>query len=97
MYARVGTAPVRPDQIEEATRIVRESIYPNTKEQPGFRAAYFLVDRSAGKIISMSLWETEADRRASETSGYLREQVAKIAPLMGTPHIVEDWEVAAHA
>jgi heme-degrading monooxygenase HmoA len=97
MHARVGTGPVRPDQIDDAIRIVRESIYPVSKEQPGFRGAYFLVDRAAGRIISISLWETEADLRAGETGGYLREQEPKMAPLLGTPHLVERWEVGAQA
>jgi hypothetical protein len=55
------------------------------------------VDRNAGRVVSLSLWETEADLRANETSGCLREQAAKIAPLLGTPHIVERYEVGAQA
>jgi heme-degrading monooxygenase HmoA len=95
MYARVGTGPVRPDQIDAAIHILRDLVYPVSKEQPGFRGAYFLVERAAGKVLSISLWETEDDLRASEAGGYLREQAAKIAPLLGTPHIVEHYEVAA--
>jgi heme-degrading monooxygenase HmoA len=93
----VGTYQVPPDKVEEYRRIVQESVYPASKQQPGFRGAYFLVDRATSKVLSISLWATEADMLAGESGGYLREQMAKTAALHPQPPAVEHYEVAAQA
>jgi heme-degrading monooxygenase HmoA len=53
-----------------------------------------LTDRKSGKGISVVLWETEADMTASDTSGYLSEQLAKFGSLFITPPITEGYEVS---
>ena len=42
---------------------------PPTRAQKGFKGVMVLTDRDAGKVIGFSLWETEADARAMETTG----------------------------
>ncbi len=69
---------------------------PAAEKQKGFRGGYLLTDRATGKGISISLWETEADMKASETSGYLQEQIAKFGGLFAGPPIREAFEVSAH-
>jgi heme-degrading monooxygenase HmoA len=79
MHARVITVQVQPGAFDEAIGIYQESVVPAAKEQPGFAGFLVLVNRHAGTAISISLWETEDDLKASETSGYLQEQLAKFA------------------
>lgn len=97
MYARAVTVQVQPGRIEEAIGIYGNSVVPAAKEQPGFKSCSLLVDRSTGKGISLILWETEADMQAGETSGYLREQIAKVAPTFAGPPSTERFEVAVQA
>ncbi len=93
MYARTVIGMGQPDRIEEAIRIYRESVLPAAREQKGFKGIFFLVDRGTGKAMSMVLWETEADMEVGEASGYLREQIAKLAPTFAAPPVTEHFEV----
>jgi heme-degrading monooxygenase HmoA len=97
MYARVTSTQILPGKIDEAIRIYRDSVVPAAREQKGFTGAYELVDRGTGKSLSVSLWDTEADMLAGETSGYLREQVAKFGAVIVGPPTTEHYEVGVQA
>ncbi len=94
MYARVTTSQINPDQTDEATNIVRDSLVPAAEQQKGFAGYLLLGDRGTGKGISITLWETEADREASGPgSNYYSELMPKMMPLFTAELIVEDLEV----
>ena len=93
MNARVVTFQLHPGKTEEAVRIYRDSIIPAAKQQSGFKGARLLTDSHTGKGISISLWETEADLKAGETSGYYQAQIAKVAHVLATPVLREAYEV----
>ena len=92
-YARVLTATTHPGKMDEGVQIVRDAILPVTRRQPGFKAYMNLTDRTTGKVISITLWETEADLNASESSGLLREQLDKVAHMLATQVVREVYEV----
>ena len=94
MHARVISVQLRPGTADEASRIYRESVLPAARRQPGFQRALFLVDPITERAVSVTQWATEADLAASETSGYLREQVAKLTPYLATPVVSELFAVA---
>jgi heme-degrading monooxygenase HmoA len=96
MYARVLFAQGEPgnlDKSDNLAQIVRELIIPASKQQKGFKGALVLRDVNTGKGISITLWETEADLRANEASGYLQEQVDKGKHHFVAPHNQEVYEV----
>ncbi|MFZ5509574.1 MAG: antibiotic biosynthesis monooxygenase family protein [Pseudomonadota bacterium] len=97
MHARVVAVQALPGKTEEAIRIYRDSIMPAAKEQKGFKGAYLLTDPGTGKGISVTLWESEADLKASETSGYYQQQIAKLAPVLAGPPTREVFEVSVGA
>jgi heme-degrading monooxygenase HmoA len=94
MYARVTFATAQPGKIAEITRVMRDSVLPAMKKQKGFKGLYHLGDRNTGKGITIGLWNTEADMMAGESSGFYREQVAKIAPLLAGSPTMERYEVS---
>jgi heme-degrading monooxygenase HmoA len=94
MYARVITAPTKPGAIREGARVYEDSIVPAMQEQPGFLGTTFLVNETANKVISISLWATETDMQASEASGYLQAQIAKVAAFITAPPTNEHFETA---
>jgi len=94
MYARVTTTQTQPGKTEEAIRIYRDSVVPAAKQQQGFKGVFLLTDPNTGKGLSITLWETEADMRAGETSGYYQEQIAKFAPVLAGPPTRESYEVS---
>ncbi|HJT55376.1 MAG TPA: antibiotic biosynthesis monooxygenase [Ktedonobacteraceae bacterium] len=87
MYARVTTFELNPGKIDEALEVARTDLVPVMKQQPGFKAVLTLVDREAAKAISVSLWETEDDLKAGESSGYYQQQVSRLASfVMAAPN-----------
>ena len=98
MYARVVTAQVSPEKIAEGIQLWQDSVVPAVKAQKGFKSGRLLVNRKTGKIVTVGLWETEADMLAtSEGSTFVQEQLAKFASLFTAPPVVEHYEVAAEA
>lgn len=95
MHVRVVSAPLKPDAIPEGVAVFENSVAPAMKEQPGFVGAMLLVNETENKFISFSQWETEADMQASEASGYLQAQMAKIATMLAAPPANEHFELAA--
>lgn len=95
MYSRMTTMLPRPGMADEAARIFRESVIPAAQKQKGFRGALLLEDPNRGPGTSITLWETEADLKAGEESGYVQEQLAKFGPLMAGPPAHEILVVSA--
>ena len=66
MYARITSNQFPPEQLDTAVQFIRERGLQDLQGQQGFRGLYVLADRSSGKGMAMSLWETEADLQTSE-------------------------------
>jgi len=94
MFARPTIVQVRPDTIDETTKIFDEGVVPGAKSQKGYKGIYLLIDRKTGKGISVSLWDSEADSTANEQSGYYKEQVDRFKNFMTAPPVQEGYEVA---
>ena len=94
MNARVTFATAEPAKVDEIIKVMRDSILPVAKKQKGFKGLFHLTNRNTGKGMVIVLWNTEADMTAGETSGYYREQVAKVAPLLSGPPTMEHYEVS---
>jgi heme-degrading monooxygenase HmoA len=93
MHARAVNLRVRPVDTEEMVRIYRNSVVPATRQQPGFGGALLLTDPETGIGISITMWETEADREAGEASGHYKEQIAKFADFLVETPIRKHYEV----
>ena len=97
MYARVTISQTLPGKEDEGIALYRDSVVPAAKQQKGFKGTYLLTDRKMGKSISITLWETEADMTAGESSGFYRQQVAKFKDFYGAPPVREAYEVVVRA
>jgi heme-degrading monooxygenase HmoA len=75
MYARILRMQVRPERIDEAARLFAEDVAPGCRAQPGYRGAYFLVDRKLGECVPITLWETEAEMLATEENRFFQDQL----------------------
>lgn len=69
MFARMSTLEGSPDQVDEGLRHVREQVLPLMQQQDGFKGFIALGDRQSGKVIGVSLWESEQAMQASEEVG----------------------------
>jgi quinol monooxygenase YgiN len=98
MHARLLTAQVSPEKIDEFVQLWHNQILSTYKEQTGWKGARLLVDRQTGKAILISLWEAEAEGLASGTGSAQGQKVhAIIGHLLTGRPVVEHYEVAGDA
>ena len=71
MHARVSTRQIQSGQMDEAVRILRDQTVPIVSQLRGFKEGLVLADSNTGKLITMSLWDTEVDLRANDPPGYV--------------------------
>ncbi|HEX9872369.1 MAG TPA: antibiotic biosynthesis monooxygenase family protein [Candidatus Tectomicrobia bacterium] len=93
MHARVVTSQLQPGKKDEWISIARDSIVPALRQQKGFKGFVMLADTNSDSSIAYSMWETEADLKASETSGFYQEQVAKLKAVLAMPPVREIHEL----
>jgi heme-degrading monooxygenase HmoA len=84
---------VDPDKLEEFFAIFTDDIIPAAKEQQGFRGANLFTKPKTGQFISTTIWKTEEDMISSDKSGYLKEQLDKVATLLTEPPVIDHYIV----
>jgi heme-degrading monooxygenase HmoA len=94
MLARVTSATISTNKVDEAIKVIRDSVLPAAKKQKGFKGFFALVNRNTGKGMVIGMWDTEADMTAGESSKYYGEQVAKVVPLLTGQPTMEHYEVS---
>ncbi len=82
MHGRIVSVQMEPEDLGKAVEIYRESVIPAAKDQRGFHDALLFTDSLTGRAVSITIWETEEDLLAGQTSGFYQEQIAKFAELM---------------
>ncbi len=92
MHARATTYRGSPEDVQEAIVHYQEGI-PSILEISGNRGAFLLVDRSAGRGIGVTLWESEEAMRASRKRADDLRQEAQESP----GESVDEYEVAIWA
>jgi quinol monooxygenase YgiN len=81
-----------PQRIDEGIALVRDEIMPAVQEMEGCIGLSLLVDRSTGRSIVTSAWESEdAMKATAQRVQPLRERGADL--LSATPE-VREWEIA---
>lgn len=95
MYARVTTVSIQLDKVAETVRIYNESILPAIKAAGGNQGVYLLIDQASGKGLSVTLWNSQADGAAYDSSGTYRELVGKVAQFFAAPPLLATYEVVA--
>ena len=93
VYARVVSAQVAPDRIDELARLLEEVVVPAAEAQPGLEEALVLQDPATGRGMMITIWATAEDLAAGEASGYLGRQLAAVAPLLRGAAVRETFQV----
>ena len=92
MFSRVNFLETEPDRSDDVARVVREVVHPSISAEPGYAGYLVLADRETGRALGVTLWETEADREASDAKArHIRPQVE--AATGGTMRAVENYDV----
>ncbi len=93
MFARFTIIHTQSERVDEAAHLFKESVVPAFKSQKGFNMAYFISNRSEGKNICISIWDSEEDALNNEKSLAYEEQLVKFMGLFTEPPYKEGYEV----
>jgi heme-degrading monooxygenase HmoA len=94
MNARLIRMQVKQERIDEACRVFAEEVVPGCRAQPGYRGAYFLVDRKLGECVPVTLWESESAMMATEENRFFQTQLMKFLGFFHHGLVREAYEVA---
>lgn len=97
MYVRMTTMTFAAERYDDGVRIFKESVVPAARAQKGFRAAYLLADREAGRAVALTFWDDEASAMANEDNRYYQEQLVKFLPDFTSPPVREGFEVVVES
>jgi heme-degrading monooxygenase HmoA len=87
--SRFISASLDPGHIDTVVSLFENVVMHAATEQRGFRRGLLLVDRETGLVISIGLWHSEADLRASEQGGYLSQQIGNFIQMVTVPIVPE--------
>lgn len=77
MHARVSTIEAPPERVDEGIDRVINGVLPSLREMPGFDGVLSLVDRTTGRSLTITLWDSEeALQTSEERANQLRSQAA---------------------
>jgi heme-degrading monooxygenase HmoA len=93
MFARVTSAEIFKEKIDQFIEIYIEYVVPVAKKQKGFMGTHLFVDRETGNGMSITYWESEEDALANEKSLYYQEQVARFISFYAKQPIREGYDV----
>ena len=101
MIVTIATFEETGEQLEEGMRHVLEEVVPSIRGAKGVRAAFWLVDRGAGKRLSVTIWD-DPDAAAAAMPGVMasikriRKDAGRTEP-QRSPDRNERFEVFAEA
>ncbi|MGH2688514.1 MAG: hypothetical protein ACRDKW_06875, partial [Actinomycetota bacterium] len=91
MHCRVVQFQGSPDRVDDALLFVKDEVVPRLQAAGGFKGVSTLVDRSSGKVVAISHWETPQDVEA--TRGLSTEVRDMAAAKLGVTFLsVEEFE-----
>lgn len=93
MHARVSTLMLDPANVDEVTGQLEREDLDKLKATDGFRGMTLLVDRSTGKGVATTYWDSEEAMKAAEKIGDETRRRAAETGGAGEPQ-VERFEVA---
>ena len=92
MYTRTTTFQAQSSSIDAGIAHVRDTVMPALEGFDGYIGLSLLVDRSSGRCIATSAWQSEEAMRASAES--IRPVRDRAAEVFGGSADVEEWEIA---
>jgi heme-degrading monooxygenase HmoA len=95
MLARINSVQTATDQLDGLIKWAGDR-FPDAREAPGFKGFYMLADRRTGKVVSISLWDSDDDLRQFEARGeQVRQEASSEVGIAPTPS--EIYEVVLQA
>jgi heme-degrading monooxygenase HmoA len=94
MFARVTYVEGPADRLGDAEKNIRDVLIPAVSKLAGFKGGLWLNDRSSGKGLGVTLWESAQAMQASEAMGERLREESAVRLARPSTH-VERYEVTA--
>ena len=95
MHVRAATVQIQSGKMQETINIYNNSVSA-MKAQKGFQGAYLMTDAASGKVLSITIWASEADMLAGESiGGYYQQQVGKFGFVFAGTPTLEHYELSS--
>ena len=97
MFAQVNSVQTSTDKLAGLVKWAEEQLPAFRETAPGFKGFYLLADRQSGKVITISLWDSDDDlRRNNEARGaQVRKEASSELGIASPP--VDIYEVVLQA
>ena len=96
MIARINSVQMAADKLAGLIKFSEER-FPDAREAAGFKGFYLLADRQSGKIITISMWDTEDDLRQNNQARGAQVRAEASSELGIAPAPVDVYEVVLQA
>ena len=94
MYARMNRfAGLPPERIDDTIREFQEGQLQALSQQPGYKGVLIGVDRTEGKSVAITFWESAENLRASDRLANEARQQALESVKPSREPIVDRYEV----
>ena len=89
MYLRLTPGRFDPSRIDEVTRINQE-VLAALQRLPGYQNGQVGIDRTAGRLMAVTTWDTEEHARFSrETLGDVLTRMQAVGSQLEPPEVYE--------
>jgi hypothetical protein len=92
MFARSTTITGSPGAIDDGIAFIRDEVQPMITQMEGCAGMSLVVDRSSGRCIATSSWDTQ--EAMQESADRLAPMRARGAEILGGELTVDEWEIA---
>jgi heme-degrading monooxygenase HmoA len=96
VYAKVTNTKFPLEMRAKVVRVA-QGLVPILRDQQGFEGLQVLTDPNEGEGIIVSLWKTETDAEASESSSSYIEQMSMMSSFLYEPLAPKTYEVNVRA
>ena len=93
MYARVIQFPLKAESIGDAISYFESTFGPALKELDGFKNSRMLTNSTTNRGLMVTIWASEAQRQAAESSGFLTNILKQMSNYFDGPPSVDYYEV----
>jgi heme-degrading monooxygenase HmoA len=87
MFARSLSLHLKPNRVEEFTRIIENKVIPMMRSLKGFQDKIVLVASGGLEAISLSIWDLKEDAEAYGSGTYQEVLKALAGVVEGTPRV----------
>jgi quinol monooxygenase YgiN len=96
MWVRIGSFPVKPDQVASLRATYNEEAVPKVRAHPGNLGCLLLEPTTGDEpFVVMTIWEDRAAAEKYESSGAAAEVVSLVRGFFAGPPTLRSYESAS--